>query len=195
MNKRLFLAINLPHQSIANLNRELSLIRTSLGEKNIRWTKSENIHFTLAFLGDTPEEKLQIIKDKLQIIANEYNPFWIRLRGLGVFPDINRPRILWIGSQAETLEKIGHLLQTELKRAGFRIDDHKPFKAHLTIARIKFSDQKFKEKLSALREKYKEKEFGQFQAKSIEMMESTLSPAGPIYKVLISSNFVNRTCK
>lgn len=184
------MAINIPRESIANLERELSLIRSVLGEKGIRWTKPENIHFTLAFLGETPDEKLKIINYKLQMIAKEFKPFDIKLKGMGIFPHLSRPRILWIDGESRELQKLGETFQKELKKDGFRIDDHKPFQAHLTIGRIKFADQNFKEKLSEIIDQYKEKQFGQFDAKSIEIMESKLEPEGPKYKVISSHKFI-----
>ena len=149
----------------------------------IKWTKPENIHFTLAFLGDTPEEKLQIISDKLQVITKKFKPFDIKLVGLGFFPNFHQPRILWIGAESSDLINLAASLHQELKQTGFKIDD-KPFKSHLTIARIKFIDPHLQEKLSSIVGEYKEKEFGCLETKSVEIMESVLFPSGPVYKSL-----------
>lgn len=183
MTKRIFVAINLSRELIADLARELSRIKEEVNNRNIKWVKPENIHFTLVFLGDTPEDKLQAISYKLQVAAKEFGPFGIKLKNIGVFPNLNQPRIIWIGAESKELIKIGRAAQSELKKAGLKIDE-KPFKSHLTIGRIKIPDENLKEKLSRLVEKYQEKEFGQFQAKSIEIMESFLFPEGPRYKIV-----------
>lgn len=193
MTKRIFVAINISRELVANLECELSRIRTEIDDKGIKWVRPENIHFTLAFLGEISEVKVRDLSKSLEKIGRQFKPFMIKMIGIGVFPDLKRPRILWIGAESAELKRLAEATQKELRSVGFKIDE-KPFKSHLTIARlrqgfggqarIRFPDRDFQEKPSGLIGKYQNQEFGKLEVKSIEIMESVLSPSGPVYQSL-----------
>lgn len=174
---RIFIAINLPQELKENLKK----LQEELSEylPNIRWTKPENIHLTLAFLG--PVKDLEKVIKITKEAAEGLESFKLRLKGLGVFPQARRARILWVGILNDSkLSSLNLALFRRLTQGGFHLDDRK-FSPHITIGRIK---EKIREALSFVLNKFKENEFGQFQVKSIEVMESQLRIEGPIYKVI-----------
>ena len=104
----------------------------------IIWGKSENFHLTLKFLGDTPESKIPELQQVVTKAVKGIEPFAINLRGFGVFPDKRAPRTLWIGIEGdlEVLLDLTKKIETEVNQLGFP-PEGKPFRPHLTLARIK----------------------------------------------------------
>ncbi|MGD9160477.1 MAG: RNA 2',3'-cyclic phosphodiesterase, partial [Desulfobacteraceae bacterium] len=96
---RLFLAFELP----PNIKTEVAGISGEIKKSGLKasWVRPGNIHLTLVFLGDVNEEGIPGIISGIDDIANRYEPFDISLEGMGVFPDIRRPRVLWLGLNGE----------------------------------------------------------------------------------------------
>src|SRR6185369_14737661 len=96
---RLFIAIEIPDPIKAELTKLQNLLRRA--QADISWTKPENIHLTLHFLGEVEEGRLEILKQRCAVSAAEFAPFMMTLDGAGVFPDFRRPRVLWAGLSGE----------------------------------------------------------------------------------------------
>lgn len=142
--------------------------------KNIKWVKSENMHITLAFLGETPINKLDRISEIIKGISARYSPFTINLQGTGFFPNIRQPRVLWIGIEKEpALYDIKHEIDIGLDRLGL-FYDRKPFSPHLTLGRFKSFYSAGD--LSGLPD-FK----ACFLAKEIALVKSELFKDGPVY--------------
>jgi 2'-5' RNA ligase len=103
-----------------------------------KWSAPEQLHFTLKFLGETPEKELHRLSEALKGVTVGLSSFELRLGKPGYFPERGNPRILWIGlSKGE--KDLGHLaglIEAACVQAGFPAAD-RPFKPHLTIARAK----------------------------------------------------------
>jgi RNA 2',3'-cyclic 3'-phosphodiesterase len=136
---RLFIALPLPSEVKTVLQTQQDSLKTHLNEhdKNIRWTKSEQWHLTLVFLGATNRERLPQIQSAVERAAKPINAFDLETTSLGAFPSLRRPSVLWLGVEGE----VGTLqtLQLRLSEAlsGMIEPDDKPFKPHLTLARLK----------------------------------------------------------
>lgn len=133
---RSFIAIDLPddlRNQILQLQKDLSPITNSF----IRWTKLENIHLTLKFLGDVEKQRLNNVIKILEEIACTEVPFVLFISNTGVFPNLKRPRIVWVGiNQSESLTKLVQRIEDKLTILGFDAED-RPYKPHLTIGRIR----------------------------------------------------------
>ena len=129
---RLFIAIDLP-QNIQKILINLQSIIKHETNIDARLVKPEQIHLTLAFLGDCTQQQLDAVQAALKTIQQK--PFTVCLNKCGVFPDTKRPRILWVnlinGALQELAEKIRKAVFDSVK-----LEDRE-FKAHVTIARIK----------------------------------------------------------
>lgn len=130
-------------------------------------------HCTLKFLGDVNENQLDLIKERLSSI--KFKPFKVELSPLGVFPNENYIRVLWVGLKGKILE-LQH--QVDASLVGL-FDKEKDFVPHLTLGRVKFLENKtkFKEKLSVNVE-------GEFVVKEFKLMKSELTKTGAVYEVL-----------
>ena len=97
---RSFIAIDLPVELHESLQQVSDKIGEQLDRAPIRWVRVPNIHLTLKFLGDVSENNIPMINEILQAEAAHAKPFEISVGGFGVFPNITRPRVIWVGVEA-----------------------------------------------------------------------------------------------
>lgn len=138
-----------------------------------------NLHFTLQFLGEISEDMAEKIKVALRTI--NFSEFNVKFRGIGAFPKMKFPRVIWIGTDTDggnSLVSLAQKVQVLLEPLGFTLD--KPFKSHITIFRIKNKVGDISKEL----EKFSSYEFGSQKISSIKLKKSTLTPEGPIYSDL-----------
>lgn len=103
----------------------------------MRLSKREQLHLTLLFLGHTPEAAVKDIDVQLTDITQQRAPFTLCITEFGAFPSLGRPSVLWCGVGGE-LVKLQHLKEQVETRLGFlRLEETKPFRPHLTLARLK----------------------------------------------------------
>lgn len=133
---RAFIAIRLPPDIIELAGRLQSWLKS--GGLKLRWARLQSLHLTLKFLGDIPESAIADLKGAMQRASLGYGPLDLAAQGMGVFPGIKRPRVLWIGIGGE-LHKLTQLvdgLEDELEQIGYA-KEKRPFRGHLTLARMK----------------------------------------------------------
>ena len=148
----------------------------------VKLIELEYIHITLKFLGDTNEDYLNKIEEIMKNSVNDFDPFEIKLKGAGVFPNKNYIKVLWIGIEnSDSIGEIANKIDEKLYSLGFEREKRK-FAAHLTVARVKSA--KNKEELIKLVNKYEDIEFGTLKIDSIKLKKSELTPKGPIYTTL-----------
>ncbi len=135
---RAFIAIELPDELIEKLGViQDKLIEKSFKTGDISWPKPENIHLTLKFLGDIDPEKVEEIQTALQKAAEDIPPFQLSAGGIGAFPDLKAPRIIWVGiKESEGLARLQKNIDARLVESGFE-KENRPFQPHLTLCRIK----------------------------------------------------------
>ncbi len=144
--------------------------------------ENENLHITLRFLGQIPVSLVdEIYNNVLARLA--LKRFKIRLVGLGAFPSITRPRVVWVGVRegGDILQEIYGEIERGLRRLGFK-PEREQFVPHVTLARIKGSRNI--EKLVRLLQEYSEFEIGEIVVDSVRLKQSILTPRGPIYRTL-----------
>ncbi|MCJ8502183.1 RNA 2',3'-cyclic phosphodiesterase [Desulfatitalea alkaliphila] len=105
---------------------------------DLRWVRPANIHLTLKFLGEIPSQRVAKVTDAMQAAGRETPPLSLMVQGMGVFPGIRAPKVLWVGlgGATEALGRMQARLEERLAEVGFA-PERRPFKAHLTLARIK----------------------------------------------------------
>jgi 2'-5' RNA ligase len=139
---RSFLALKLDLSVVESIAEAQKRLRTSCSNAgmNVRWVPPPNIHMTIRFLGNITEPMAYAVKDMLEPIVSGVESFDLESLGLGAFPDTSHPRIVWagLGQGVEVLTELHSAIYNRLLKAGFNLDD-KPFKAHLTIGRVKNS--------------------------------------------------------
>ena len=126
-----------------SVREELAWIQAELRTEKLkfRWVKPENIHLTLIFLGDVDPAMLEGISAAVADTVRCHDPIRLAIQGLGVFPGIKRPRIIWTGMAGEV--KILRELKSSLDRSLLKVNglkfkpEWRPFRAHLTLGRAK----------------------------------------------------------
>lgn len=183
---RTFIAIELPQEFTSQIDQLQNNLRKT--NVDVSWVKPQNVHITLKFLGEVKEDKIEEVHQAVEIAVVGIKIFPVSLQGLGGFPNLKRPRVIWIGVEKgkEILAQLGPKLEEEFFKIGFA-KENRDFTPHLTIGRVK--SPKNLEKLAAEINKTVF-ETQEFQVKEVVVMKSTLQPTGSIYtplkKVLLS---------
>ena len=175
MSKRIFLAVNIPNEIRGEIFEKLG---SKIPSGKCKIVRKENIHFTVLFLGHFADDAIEELREKLQEI--EFGKFKIKISGVGHF----KGRIIWLGTAhgAEELKKLNMLC-----REITGITDER-FHAHATIARNKFLGR---EETDELLENLKIENFeAEFEAESLDLMESILKKEGAEYELISSVKFI-----
>lgn len=139
-NIRAFLAVNLPVALIEEVRELQDQLRERASQAGMKvvWVPPTNMHVTLKFLGEIPEESAWSIRDALAPVAAAQPIVSVTVRGTGVFPDVDRPRVMWVGvdSEGDALALLARRLDETLEGLGFALES-RPFHAHLTLGRVK----------------------------------------------------------
>ena len=183
--KRLFAAIKIiPSEGFLETYYGL---KTNLRNDKIKWVDINNIHITLKFFGETPEERIPEINKRLNGIAALHSNFTLDIRDIGIFGSSYKPKVIWFGiEENEQLMKLGLEILTGMDDIGFK-HDRQNFIPHLTIGRIKFIDDK--KRFQQVIDKYKSLEIQQQDVPGFTLYESILRPKSPEYKVIEQFTF------
>ena len=173
MRHRIVIAINLPE----NIKKKLSEYENKWLELPCRWTKKENLHITLMFLGYLSNEELMEVLRMTREAAQKHEPFFINLKKIIYGPPKKMPpRMVW--AEGEKSEELGKL-QKNLENS---LSESRPYAPHITLGRIKAWE--FQKIEPEERPEVNETINLNFEVNSIEVMESELKRTGPEYTIL-----------
>ena len=182
---RCFVAVEVP----ASIQTLLMSVQTDLQSRihKASWTKSGNFHFTLKFLGDVRSDVLEAVSGALQRVAAAQPRFNITLGGLGAFPNLVRPRVLWMGIKqgGDPMSRLAKAVNLELASLGFSTDSR--FHAHLTLARLRTSTNL--EPLKNILRKYDTIVGESIPVNALVLMQSQLHRSGAVYTPLNVCDF------
>jgi 2'-5' RNA ligase len=182
MDLRCFISIELPEKLKKDINALTDKLRATGAD--VKWVHARNLHLTLKFLGNTPEEKLPVIKDHVQAAASRSPSFIAALSGVGVFPSRKRPRVIWIGiSGSDEIIDLQGDIEKNLQTMGYE-PESRPFRAHLTIGRAR--SMRGRDLLLRELDALEKTVFGEFRIGDVSIMKSELKPSGAIYTKLYS---------
>ena len=177
---RSFIAVEIGSQIIDQISAfQKSLVDTGA---NLKLVETKNVHITMRFLGELPVSLVNRIGVELKNVP--FKPFTMSLQGTGVFPNMRRINVVWVGLKKGImeLEDIHSQIESGLKRVGIRSDDE-AFSPHITVARVRSAHNKDKlvKFLFSVRNKY----FGSLSMDSVKLKKSVLTPKGPIYTTMV----------
>ncbi len=178
---RSFLAADVPpalRESIVCASEKLRSSAT-----DVKWLKPEAIHLTLKFLGNIEEEQIEpIVAAISRVIANQ-EPLVLKAEGIGVFPNLKRPRVIWVGlvGDTERLITIQTKIELSLSDLGFPAEK-RPFSPHLTLGRIR-SDKRITDLVRNIQE-LEGITFAPFTVTELVLYRSILQRDGAIYTPL-----------
>uniref|UniRef100_A0A7C1T158 RNA 2',3'-cyclic phosphodiesterase n=1 Tax=Thermofilum pendens TaxID=2269 RepID=A0A7C1T158_THEPE len=180
---RVFIAVKVDEPSLVARVKQLQedLERAGLRAK---YVEPENLHITLRFVGEIPAEKVGLLRQKLREVC--YRKFSMLIKGAGAFPNLSRPRVLWLGvdeGAAELSQLAGFIsrIVDSLRLGSPSGSSEETFTPHLTIARLKAPPPPEARRIV---ESLAEAVFGQQYVDSFYLFKSDLTPRGPIYTVI-----------
>lgn len=135
---RTFIAVPLSAQVVDRLAETQRALRRRCPEQAVAWIKPENIHLTLFFLGDMVPECQATVEAAMTAVARHVHPLTFTVQGLGAFPNVNRPRVIWVGLDEPTgqLALLHRAVNEAMANIGFQPEDRR-FSPHLTLGRIR----------------------------------------------------------
>jgi 2'-5' RNA ligase len=185
---RTFYALSVPPELVDAVRRIQQRARIDL-PRGLRWTAPEQVHLTLAFLGDVPTESVVQLKSILYEIASSVEPFEVSVMGVGGFPRADRPRVVWAGLSGESVHQIGRLHHDLWSRLEPIVPKPEPndreFHPHITLARVPGPQPP---KIAAWMQRHADYEFGDWPVREIQLIQSVLTPKGPVYETLARSD-------
>lgn len=187
---RSFVAIDLPDSCKGALEGVGRQLRRRVPPGSVRWSKVAGIHLTLKFLGDVAEGDVSPIKDVLAQVGQQHAPFSLTIGGVGCFPNVNKPRVVWVGVQEESgvLAALQQDVVKSLVPLGFE-PEKRAFHPHLTLGRVKrglrAADQR---RLGEVIATAGVGELSRVQVSSYRLMRSDLRPSGAVYTPLAVLN-------
>jgi RNA 2',3'-cyclic 3'-phosphodiesterase len=185
---RTFVAVEIAPEIRSTALRLIERLRVA--PVKVTWTKADNLHYTLKFLGDVLAEKTADICRAVQEAVAPFSPFEIVAAGAGAFPSAGHPRTLWLGVSdgAEPMELVFQAVERLLEPLGFP-REHRRFTAHLTLGRVRGANPAGFNELAELLRKHAEFDAGASMVDSVTVFSSTLGRDGPKYEVLSRAEF------
>ena len=179
---RAFLALDIDNETILKRVTGIQKLMLETGA-DLKTVKIQNVHVTIRFLGKIRHSMLDSICEEMKKV--QFSPFNLKITGIGAFPSINYPRVVWAGitDGRDRIKKIFDQLEPLLCQLGFN-SDKKGFKSHITIARVKTG--KNKKQLSEFISKNAKYDFGNIEIECLKLKKSDLTPNGPVYSTLRS---------
>lgn len=176
---RTFIAVELNPEIRLSLARDIAVLRSRA--PRVKWSKAENLHLTLRFLGDVKENDLEELFDALRGGVAGITPFAVEVRGMGVFPHWRHPRVVWAGcgEGSGDVTRLAGLVEDACVELGYE-REHRPFSPHLTLGRVKLPAD-----AEGLRDAVasgpENKVHGFLDVDEVVVFMSTLRRTGPVY--------------
>jgi len=184
---RSFIAIELPaelKEGLAQLEAQLKLGKPSA----VKWVDPSSIHLTLKFLGNIAVDRISAITRAMEEATRELSPFQLKVTGLGVFPNLKRVQVAWVGIGGE-VDKLGQLqqrIESNLVPLGFTAESRR-FTPHLTLARLRDrASPDERQRFGQLIASTKFEAVYTIKVDALNLMRSQLTREGAIYSRLSS---------
>lgn len=180
---RLFLAIPMPDEVLAGLRRLQLELQPLLPPRAVRWTKPEQFHLTLKFLGGVPAPDIEALSRAVRTVCDSAPPMRLRAEGTGFFPDARSPRVFRVDIKsvdallAEFQRRLDSAVQSFAEKK-----ETKKFTAHVTLARFEKMRSRDTEKLKAAIAAGET--FGEWTANEIQLIKSLLQPSGALHAIV-----------
>jgi RNA 2',3'-cyclic 3'-phosphodiesterase len=187
---RAFIALDLSTEVLGRLENVHRQLKQRLPGTAVRWAPVQNLHLTLKFLGDVSEANLKVLSEILKREADKQAVFEIQAGGLGAFPSINRPRVIWVGVQSPPdLAALQRAIDVETARLGYASEE-RDFSPHLTLARIAHSaSPEETRQIGVTLSSMKVGDLGPSRIQAVHFYRSDLNPQGAVYTKLYTAPF------
>jgi 2'-5' RNA ligase len=189
---RLFVAVSIPEEIKREMGRAQAELRQALPADAMRWTRPEQFHLTLKFLGKVEANQIETLAARLEAACLGFVPIRLRAEQIGFFPARGRPRVVWVAVRDEQGELTR--LHQDIEKASRAFTDEEPegnFTGHATIGRARNIRREDLELLARFAGKMRERVFGEWIADGVELMRSELSAEGARHTAVRNIPFGN----
>ena len=176
---RLFVAIELPDTVKAEIANAQDCLRDGLPPNSARWTRPDQFHLTLQFLGNVPAASTPQLIDSLRAACQAIPPMKLRASGIGFFPSHKSPRVVWVGVR-DNQDQLP-VLHAAVQEGSSRFTEEKSeerFSGHITLGRLKDLRRPETNVLTKAAEKFSATSFGEWTTREVQLMRSRLSSGG-----------------
>jgi 2'-5' RNA ligase len=182
---RLFIAISLPAIVKDEIEKAQGEMRRALPPECVRWTKREQFHLTLKFLGNVEAPRLSALVDALRNVSKNFSTLHLRAERIGFFPEARSPRVIWVSvhDERELLPRLQAAIESAVQ--GFTTEQPEgKFTGHVTLGRVKSIKRPQAEILAQLASRLARRQFGDWTVDQVELIRSELSSSGSHYTVI-----------
>lgn len=191
---RAFIAVTLAPPVVEEIAKVQAVLRRADGEPGaVRWTRVENMHLTLKFLGNIDQHQVAPILTRLGHVGRDCPAFQVEARQLGGFPSLGRPRVIWVGlhgnandealqgEKRSPLPGLSKAIETALLELDFPVEQ-RDFRPHVTLGRVR--SQRGWNRILPLVQDYRHTFFGTSVIDRVSLYRSDLESNGAIYTAL-----------
>jgi RNA 2',3'-cyclic 3'-phosphodiesterase len=190
---RLFVGAFPPPALALSLESAIDDWKKKIPGRSVKWVSADKIHLTFCFLGNVDSGRVEALSENLEEAVSLHDRCLLNVSGLGVFPNLKRPRVLWAGATGS----VSKLL--EIQKAVSSVcaplmesADEKSFSPHVTIARVKDPDRETIGALQSLVNSEVDRVFGEMPLEEVLLVRSELGGKGSIYTTLASFSLAKR---
>ena len=173
MKIRTFIAVDIPEDIKEDIEKAKRALK-NIGD--VKWVERENIHITLEFLGNLEPGEVERLKEALSRGLEGERKFPLTTGGIGAFPSLSSPRIIWVGVEGEGIKRLHDRVEGIVKGLGLKVEERE-FSPHITIGRARRNIKGFIGGVEIPKKS--------FIIDGVNLMRSDLTPKGPIYTVLL----------
>ena len=176
-----------PLSIVRELENGIDDWRKNLADRSVKWVSAEKIHLTLCFLGSVDLERVDALAQELKRALSVHERLSLNISGLGVFPNLKRPRVLWAGATGE-VEKLLDIQRSVLSACAPFMEsaDDKAFSAHVTLARLKDPGRETTGAVQRIVDSALDRSFGEWPIDEVLLVRSELGGKGSTYSTLAS---------
>lgn len=174
---RAFLSLDIENEEVLRTMTEVQgeLVKTSA---DLKLVERENLHFTVKFFGDIADSQVDKIDERLKGI--DAGGTEVRVAGVGAFPDLRGPRVVWAGVGSQGAAELTSIAETVIKAVeGIGQPEDHEYHPHVTLARVRSGRNR--QQLVNYIERNKERAFGTSYVRTLKLKSSALTPHGPTY--------------
>jgi 2'-5' RNA ligase len=184
---RLFIAISVPEGVKTEMEKAQAELRRALPEGCVRWTRREQFHLTLKFLGSVEAQRVETLAAAIRDACQDFTALRLRAERIGCFPDLRFPRVVWawVHDRQEQLPRLQQGIETATRDFTTEAPEER-FTGHVTLGRARGIKRREAGVLAKVVAGMVERAFGEWIADRIEIMRSEMSSTGARHSVLSS---------
>jgi RNA 2',3'-cyclic 3'-phosphodiesterase len=185
---RLFIAVTLPEEVKAEVEKAQRELRRVVATGPVRWTSRDQFHLTLKFLGNVEAQRVAALTEALRRACRPFAPLQLKAEGVGFFPDSRFPRVAWVGVREAQDQLLPLQRAVEAAAQEFTAEEpDKRFSGHVTLGRIKNLKRPEAARLAEAAARMADRLFGLWTAAEVELIRSVLTPQGARYTTVASA--------